>query len=188
MQLGCNIINRKIMQKGNTILIIIIVLALLIGGYFIFRGGGEDVEVLENTNNTEEEPTLNGQEIPNNAVMEDGTKIEEKTEEGKMENNGTYENYAPEKLALAENGDVVLFFHASWCPYCRAAEADINKNLSIIPDGVHILKTDYDSNTALKQKYGVTYQHTFVQVDAQGNLIKKWSGSETLSAILANIE
>ena len=31
-------------------------------------------------------------------------------------------------------------------------------------------------NIELKKKYEVTYQHTFVQVDAQGNMIKKWSG------------
>ncbi len=82
----------------------------------------------------------------------------------------------------------MLFFYASWCPYCRSAENDINKNLSQIPDGVYILKTNYDSEIALRQKYGVTYQHTFVQVDSSGNLIKKWSGSETLSDILANID
>lgn len=101
---------------------------------------------------------------------------------------GSYEIYSPEKLMLAESGKVVLFFHAPWCPTCRAANTDINKNLSQIPQSVHILKTDYDSNTTLKQKYGVTYQHTFVQVDSGGSLIKKWSRSDTLSKILENIE
>jgi hypothetical protein len=36
------------------------------------------------------------------------------------------------------------------------------------------LKTDYDSNIDLRKKYGVTSQHTFVQIDSSGNLIKKW--------------
>jgi len=101
---------------------------------------------------------------------------------------GTYENYQSSKLALAENGSVVLFFHASWCPTCRALESNINSNINSIPDGVHILKTNYDTETALKQKYAVTYQHTLVQVDSRGNLIKKWTGSPSLSSIVAEIK
>jgi thiol-disulfide isomerase/thioredoxin len=70
----------------------------------------------------------------------------------------------------------VLFFHASWCPTCRAADANIKANLLSIPSGLTIHQVDYDSSTELKKKYGVTYQHTFVQVDESGTLIKKWSG------------
>ena len=102
---------------------------------------------------------------------------------------GSYEAYAPEKVALASlTHDVVLFFRASWCPTCKAVDADIKANLSKIPSSLAILDVNYDNSTALKQKYGVTYQHTFVQVDAQGNLIKKWSGSPTLSALVAEVK
>ena len=98
---------------------------------------------------------------------------------------GSYEPYSVEKLALAENGKVVLFFRAPWCPTCRALDSNIKSNLNSIPENVTILDVDYDSSTALRQKYMVTYQHTLVQVDARGEIIKKWSGSLTLSAILA---
>ena len=94
---------------------------------------------------------------------------------------GVYTAYASEKLANAESGDVVLFFHASWCPSCKSADSDIMKNT--VPEGLTILKVDYDSETELKGKYGVTYQHTFVQVDKDGKQLKKWSGSPSLSAI-----
>jgi len=100
---------------------------------------------------------------------------------------GSYESYAESKLSLADEGRVVLFFHASWCPGCRALNADIEKNLSNIPEDVTILKTDYDTETALKAKYGVTTQHTMVQVDAQGNMIKKWSGSSRLSDLVSQL-
>ena len=96
---------------------------------------------------------------------------------------GSYETYDSSKLALANNGDVVLFFHAPWCPTCRALDTELNASLNNIPENLTILKTDYDSETQLKQKYGITYQHTLVQVDANGNLIKKWSGSRNLSEI-----
>jgi thioredoxin 1 len=101
---------------------------------------------------------------------------------------GSYEDYATEKLAFAEDGDVVLFFHATWCPTCRALSKDIDANISFIPLGTHILKTDYDSEMELKKKYGVTTQHTLVQVDASGALIKKWTGGLKLSDLLSNID
>jgi thiol-disulfide isomerase/thioredoxin len=101
---------------------------------------------------------------------------------------GSYEAYAPEKLARAETGEVVLFFHASWCPSCRGLNSDIEANMSSIPEGVTILKLDYDKETELKKKYGVTTQHTLVQVDKDGNLIKKWSGGSKLSNLVSEIQ
>jgi len=101
---------------------------------------------------------------------------------------GSYEAYSPEKVSLASSQDVVLFFRASWCPSCRSLDADIRANINNIPAGVVILDVNYDDSTALKQKYGVTYQHTFVQVDAQGNQIAKWTLSPTLASLITNIK
>lgn len=105
-----------------------------------------------------------------------------------MSEKGSYEAYAPGKLALAEKGKVVLFFRASWCPTCKALDADIRSHLSSIPAGVTILDVDYDNSSALKQTYGVTYQHTLVQVRADGSMITKWSGSPTLATLVAQIQ
>lgn len=104
------------------------------------------------------------------------------------ETKGSFETYDLEKLALADSGDVVLFFHASWCPTCRSLASNITENIASIPLNTHILKVDYDSETKLKQKYGVTYQHTLVQVDSQGNLIKKWTGSPSLASLLSEVQ
>lgn len=101
---------------------------------------------------------------------------------------GTFTDYSADKLALAADGDVVLFFHASWCPSCRALEGDIQANLSAIPADTHLLKVDYDSATDLRQKYGVTRQHTLVVVDAAGNKIKTiTSPTNTLAQVVAAI-
>ena len=77
-------------------------------------------------------------------------------------------------------GDSVLFFHAKWCPSCVAADRNFKweSSLSINSD---IIKVDYDSNAELKKKYGVTSQHTFVRVDANGNLVKKITGGSRSS-------
>jgi thiol-disulfide isomerase/thioredoxin len=97
---------------------------------------------------------------------------------------GTFEDYSSEKLALAVDGTVVLFFHANWCPSCRGLESDLNANLGDIPANTHILKLDYDTETALKKKYSVIRQHTLVVVDADGNEIKKLTGlTNTLSQV-----
>lgn len=171
-------------NTGNALFIwlIIVVVAVGVSGYLIFKGGGQEIAKEEVDFLVPENQETENQ-IPGGSLMEKG-----KIESLQSDTVGTYEVYAPEKLSLANNGDVVLFFYASWCPYCRTAESDINENINQIPGDVHILKTNYDTETALKQKYGVTYQHTFVQVDSSGNLIKKWSGSVTLGEIIANIQ
>ena len=101
---------------------------------------------------------------------------------------GSYEAYSPDKLVLASSGDVVLFFHAPWCPICAALEKDINAHISTIPAGLTILKVDYDTATELKKKYGVTVQHTFVQIRADGSLISKWSDASTLAAVVSRVQ
>ena len=118
---------------------------------------------------------------------DDGAMMEKK-DEGAMMQKGSYEAYAPEKLANATAGDVVLFFRASWCPSCRTLDTDIKANAGSIPSGLTILDVNYDDSTALKQKYGVTSQHTLVQVDATGNMITKWSGGSTLASIVAKVQ
>lgn len=82
------------------------------------------------------------------------------------------------QAAQANQSKVVLFFHADWCPFCIEADKQFNARLSEIPQNVTVLKTNYDTETALKKKYGITYQHTFVQIDTQGNLVSKWNGGD----------
>ncbi len=148
-------------------IIITIVLIAIVGlvGYF-FLGGEEDM-VIEDEPLIEEE--INTEEVSENTEA------------------GIYEDYAPEKLAFADTGSVVLFFHATWCPSCRVLEKDIDKNSSEIPVDVAVLKLDYDEETELKKKYGVTTQHTLVQVDSEGKLIQKWSGGSSLESVLKNL-
>lgn len=99
---------------------------------------------------------------------------------------GVYLPYTSTAVAQA-NGNIVLFFHANWCPTCVANEKDIKANLKDIPKSLTLLKVNYDDATALKELYGITAQHTFVQVDNSGKLIKKWRGGVTLKEIVAQV-
>jgi thioredoxin 1 len=154
------------MSMNQLLIGILIVAVLLGGGYFLFNSAGTSV-------------------IDDSMIAEDTSTGSVST--GQLEK-GTYELYAPEKLAFAESGVVVLHFHADWCPICRTLEEEILANPAGIPSGVHILKVEYDTATALKQKYGVTYQHTFVQVDAEGEQIAKWGDSMTLAQVIEKIQ
>lgn len=87
-----------------------------------------------------------------------------------------YLDYSNEAFDAAKNKKRVYFFHAKWCPSCKAANAEFIGNLDKIPTDVVLFKTDYDTEVALEKEYSVTYQHTFVYVDAAGKEIKKWNG------------
>lgn len=87
-----------------------------------------------------------------------------------------YQPYTKAAYDKAMSMQRVLFFHATWCPNCKAADADITKNLATLPKNTVIFKVDYDKETALKKKYGITMQHSFVLVDAKGKALKKWAG------------
>ncbi len=87
----------------------------------------------------------------------------------------------------------VLFFYASWCPTCKPADADLTENVSKIPSDVTVIRVNYNDPETdqeekdLAKKYGITYQHTFVQIDSQGNEVTKWNGGKT-DELLANIK
>lgn len=100
---------------------------------------------------------------------------------------GSYVSYSADKLSSDKN---IIFFAASWCPSCRQLDQNLQASINNIPAGVNILKADYDRETVLRQKYGITLQHSFAQVDAEGNLIKKWNGlynQFTLEELLAEV-
>jgi thiol-disulfide isomerase/thioredoxin len=163
--------NKTIMIVGVMLLVIV----LATGAYFAFimsdQKTGKTEESLPNTFN-------------NVSQNEDATNTDQN--QSTQTTQGSYQVYELSKLALANKGRVVLFFNAKWCPDCQRADANFQKES--IPDGLTILSVDYDKYNDLKKKYGVTYQHTFVQVDASGNQIKKWSGSYTVDDVEKNVQ
>lgn len=81
-------------------------------------------------------------------------------------------------MMLAESKPTVLFFHASWCPSCKTARKNFEKDASQLED-VNLVVVDYDTSKDLQQKYNVTYQHTFVQISHNGEALAKWNGGDT---------
>lgn len=184
------------MNKNTGIIIGIIALVAIVGGVYASKKSNDNAMIVKQA--MEQKAMENKKMTDQNGMMKaDTTKTDgvmKKDDTSMMQSDtmmkvGSYEAYTPEKVAIASTDhDVVLFFRAGWCPTCRAVDADIKANLGKIPSSLTILDVNYDNSAALKKKYGVTYQHTFVQVDKDGNLIKKWNGSPTLVALVAEVK
>ena len=112
---------------------------------------------------------------------DDGMKNMTAEEDAKLMSAWSYTDYSESAFASA-SWKKVLFFHASWCPSCNAA--DKNLKAETIPEGVAIFKTDFDSSTDLRKKYGVVAQHTFVYVDDNMKKIKLMVGGRNSEDIV----
>jgi thiol-disulfide isomerase/thioredoxin len=149
---------------NKTTLLIIIGIVTIIGGaltYALLRPAEEPVP---------QEMSLVSSETANsdNAAQTDAA-----TTPGTQP--GIYKDYS--KTAVENtSGTKLLFFHAPWCPQCRAMEESITNDG--LPNGVTVFKVDYDSNQALRQQYGVTIQTTFVNIDDDGNKIASYVAYE----------
>lgn len=104
-----------------------------------------------------------------------------------------YMPYSEGTLEKAADSRRVLFFFANWCSTtCIPADRNFQKNTAKIPVDVRVIRVNYnDSDTnseerALAIKYGVVYQHTFVQIDSKGNVVTKWNGGD-IDELLSHI-
>jgi thiol-disulfide isomerase/thioredoxin len=95
----------------------------------------------------------------------------------------SYQNYEQE-VEKYKDSRVVMFFNASWCSTCKIARDNFESSLDQIPSDLTIVVVDFDNSDDLRKKYGITVQHTLVQIDANGKSLKKWSGSTTIDQIV----
>ncbi len=100
---------------------------------------------------------------------------------------GRYENYSADLVDDSGYQTTILFFYAGWCPECRGYDQAIEA--ANLPDGLQILKVNYDDAQTLRQKYGVTIQSSFVRVNSAGEKQTLWNGygkEKSLNAIVEN--
>ncbi len=110
--------------------------------------------------------------------------VEEEMQENVKVGN-VYVEYSDEVMADTQNPKI-LFFHATWCPTCKAANVAFEGVENTI--GLDVVKVDYDEYGDLKSQYGITSQHTFVLVDGNGNMLKRWYGSKNYEEILEELQ
>mgnify|MGYP002359229494 FL=1 len=139
---------------------------------------------------------LSKQQIPDGTMtpQQDITMIKDKEnqedamtkdDEAMRRTGGQYLNYTTENYDTSADKRRVLFFYASWCPTCVPADKDFADNSAHLPKDITVLRVNYndgdtdENEKTLAKKYGVTYQHTFVQIDSDGHEITKWNGGAT---------
>jgi thiol-disulfide isomerase/thioredoxin len=164
------------MNSNNYVWLGIAVVIIIVGGVLMFQNRPAGNEMASDTSGSQL-PEIESADM--NTAPEASQQSTTPTAE-QASTAGTYQDYSPARVQSeqAQGKKVVLFFHADWCPYCRTADAAFKANLNQIPNDVTVLKLDYDSNTELRTQYGVTTQHTFVQIDSEGRQVAKWIGGD----------
>lgn len=169
-------------KKGNALLTVIAIVAILgIAGFFLYQN-----------QNRNPSPNNEAMMADDKMTKDSGEVMMEGEEETMIE--GKYVEYTPENYEMYKDKKRILFFYANWCPTCIPANVNFKANADDLPDDVVMVRVNYDdsqtdnSEVALAEKYGVTYQHTFVQIDENGNEVTKWNGSIRMSSVLENIK
>lgn len=179
------------MKNPITIFIIFTVVAVVgFGAYTFSQNSAKSESVMQKDAQNSMEKT----ETPEQEVMEkkEGEAMMQKTED-KLMLDSQYIEYSKVALEKAATNRRVLFFYASWCPTCESADAGFTQNASKIPEDVTLVRVNYnDPDTDqeekdLAKKYGITYQHTFVQIDSTGKEVTKWNGGK-IDELLSNIK
>ena len=164
-------------MNKKTIYIIIAILVVIIGGAIAY------VLLRPNANQNSSAEITGQPAVTDTGQATDQPAQTEQTPEATEQKEGQYVNYDGKAIETTK-GHKLIFFHAAWCPQCRALEQSILDGT--IPSDVTIFKANYDLETALKQKYGVTLQTTVVEVDDQGNEVKQFVAYDdpSLQAVL----
>lgn len=169
-------------MKAFIILLLLVILAS--GGTVFYYSNQPSESPLESRQQTDEVKTENTQsiKIPPN-----------ETSELPSASHGFYEFYSQDGYGYSKASKKVLFFFADWCPTCKESDEDFKSNIDKLPEDVAVFKVHYkdsgawDEEKALAERYGITYQHTFVQLDEEGHEITKWNGGG-LNKLLSSLK
>jgi hypothetical protein len=76
---------------------------------------------------------------------------------------------------LAARAPTVFFFQRAGCQSCQAALRELQAGARRLGQAV-VIVVDYDRAADLKKLYGVSSEHTWVRIDADGRKLAAWSG------------
>lgn len=132
--------------------------------------------------------SIKGNDAPKLSTTTQKTATESRAEQasGRPLRADAYVEYNP-TIIESTSGTKLLFFHAPWCPQCRALDKDISA--ADIPEDVTVIRVDYDNNQELRKKYGVTIQTTIVKLDDTGKYTNKYVAYDqpTFEAVRQNL-
>ncbi len=168
------------LKTSKKLFVLVLVLLISVGILYLFSKDKPHVEMMnvETTGQTTDSANKKNAEEPMT---------------GDVMNNNHYQEYTKSVFLNTASTQRILFFYANWCPTCRPADANFKANANKIPKNVTLLRVNYnDTDTdqdekGLAETYGITYQHTFVQIDENGNVVMKWNGGQ-IDELLSHIK
>ena len=86
---------------------------------------------------------------------------------------GSYLSY--EKGIIGNGEKSLLFFYAPWCPYCRANDARLSAWYETEDIVINTYKVNYDAEKALRERFGVATQDTYILLSGTGQVLEMTS-------------
>ena len=113
----------------------------------------------------------------------------DESESQAIEVNTWYQDYTETALqdALNRNETVVLFFHAAWCPTCRAFDTSALSYADAPLEALTLFKIDFDTATDLRRTYEVTRQHSFIVLDNEQKEKTRLEGVTTVRGLVERL-
>lgn len=187
-------INEKKNVNFKTAALMLMFFIVLVSFVYVLTAGSKDSEI---------EPTIedvsarfqDAQQEPNRETNQPlDNEMDNTLSEGEVANVelATYVKYGQSVSQLSdikfENDYNVIFVAASWCATCEGLVKDLEQNANLIPPTVTVHQIDFNLHENIrKENYQVTQQHVLIQVDSEGKVIKQWSQSPTVAAVLEEI-
>lgn len=186
----------------NTLIISVIAALVITAGLFVYAwlSGNDISEIVGNDTSTQDLEMNRDANMTSPEALAEQTTPNDSQDTTQTTNplagasdSGEYVEYSSSVLTNAADNRRVLFFYANWCPTCQPADQSFSADESRLPADVTVIRVNYnddetsDEETALANQYGVTYQHTYVQIDEAGNVVTTWNGGD-IDELLTNIE
>lgn len=99
--------------------------------------------------------------------------------------------------ARASGQPTILYFYATWCPICARQEpiiVDLFGGSEISDWGIAAFRVNFNDpqtdadERAIAEQLGISYQHTFVLLDASGKVVAKVNGQQTKEQLKQALE
>lgn len=160
-------------MNKTTVISIVAIITLIVGAGIFVASNGASPQAENTVTQQGTAPDIQSDDKPISTPADESD-----------QSTGSYVIYSDENLKQYSSTTRLLFFHAPWCPQCRELDASITA--SSLPANTTILKVDYDTNQALRQKYGVTLQTTVVKIDADEEKVESYVAYD--EPTFANVE
>ncbi len=137
----------------------------------------QNVMMGDDAQNEEMPSDMQHEELGEETGSEDSNDDEEENadddenDEKEMIQKGVYGTYTSGVIGNGQKS--VLFFHAGWCPYCKAHDTYLTDLYGSEEVPLNTYKIDYDSSLDLRKQFGITSQDTFVLIDGNGSVLKQ---------------